>query len=495
MGLVVQAVQDPLLTLLTPSAPAAKATGVPAAFRALLAELLGAPGAETSAGRASKDGLPADNSLPGDLPAAGDTTKDDTKGAALIALLAQLQPGQIASLLAVMAPDKRTEAEPAVTSAGSAPLQGEPPAETIAGVTTGAAPADETDDLTATTIGQAPGGPGSAAPTPAGAETPAAQEGSTSPALSSEPEAPESTAPQAVNGPEKQAPSEATEPPANATTPPAPKEHSDNSGKTVLPPGMFRAAFKGRAERTDHRNRGSAAAGDDSIDQSAPPGDAPPVTQQAATSVVRSVGNANDQAATNSNGNGQVPGQPQPKASVEGVAHASDQSVLHRADEPQQASGAEAATPATRPQLPEAAQQVVRAVLERVEQGGGEARLHLRPENLGEVVIRVHTDGDHVRVEIHADRPEAAQLLREHAVNLSSMLGKQGLNLGDVWVGLGGQQAGGSQNGQQPQHAGGNRPGSSDFAALVGIGDSVATDRHNLLRAAYNPDGAHVYRV
>lgn len=146
-----------------------------------------------------------------------------------------------------------------------------------------------------------------------------------------------------------------------------------------------------------------------------------------------------------------------------------------------------------RPELPPAVDQVARTVIEKVEAGGGEAKLHLHPADLGEITIHVHADGDHVQVHVHAERPEAAQLIREHTVDLSSMLGQQGLNLADVNVSLGQPGSGNANPGEQQPAP--NRPGNGDFAALMGIGDSTATDRFNRVRAAYNPNGAFDYRV
>ena len=522
MGLVVQATQDPLLTLLAPIVPAAQATAAPDVFEALLTELLGAHGAETIVGAAPKDAAPAKSRLPGELPAAGDPTKDETKSATLLEALAQLQPAQVGPVAAKTAPEKQAATSSTIASAGGKPLTGgveagladamdgaNAPATPTAGASLDApapGPANTTitsSDAAATPV-PATVQPNGATAAPGVASTTVTNSGgAATPAPATLPPTDATAAPgpastTVTNADGAATPAPTTFPPADATSAPAPKEHSDSSGKTVLPPGMFRAAFRGRADHAEHPNRGGKApAGDvppETPVASAPPGDAPPVTQQAAISVVRSVGNANDNAATNSGENGKDPGQPQPKASAEGIAHSSEHSILHRADETQQAPETAAPKPAPQAQLPEAARQVIRAVVERAEQGGGEARLHLRPENLGEVTIRVQTDGDHVRVEIRADRPEAAQLLREHSVELSNMLGNQGLNLGNLSVGLGGQQAGGSQN-EQPQSAAPNRPGSSEFGALMGLGETDATDRHNLLRAAYNPDGTHVYRV
>lgn len=148
--------------------------------------------------------------------------------------------------------------------------------------------------------------------------------------------------------------------------------------------------------------------------------------------------------------------------------------------------------PAPAAELPKQVEHVASAVIERVDAGGGEARIHLDPVDLGEVTIHVHTEGQSVRVEIHAERREAMNLLRDHSQDLSTLLGDRGLNLSDVNVGLGRGNGGQAWGGdQQPQ----NRPVSGEFASVLGIEDGVSMERHQRLRAAYNPDGAHLFRV
>ncbi len=151
------------------------------------------------------------------------------------------------------------------------------------------------------------------------------------------------------------------------------------------------------------------------------------------------------------------------------------------------------APPAAEPpaELPQQVDQVASAVIERVEAGGGEARIHLEPLELGEVTIHVRTDGDEVRIEIRAERPDAARLLRDQSQDLSSLLGSRGLNLSDVNVGVGGENAGSFFESRQDHP----RPVVGEFAAVLGLDDPSSASRHNRLRAAYNPDGALLYRV
>jgi flagellar hook-length control protein FliK len=228
-----------------------------------------------------------------------------------------------------------------------------------------------------------------------------------------------------------------------------------------------------------------------------PAGDTAPATE----GVVRSVGNASESApgrSDNQPGPRLEDSRPLPRASANGIAHASANSAV---GEVRQAGAPEAPTPevvdAPAPveppaELPQQVDQVASAVIERVEAGGGEARIHLEPLELGEVTIHVRTDGDEVRIEIRAERPDTARLLRDQSQDLSSLLGSRGLNLSDVNVGVGGGDAGSFFESRQDQ----SRPVAGEFAAVLGLDDDPSSaSRHNRLRAAYNPDGALLYRV
>lgn len=232
--------------------------------------------------------------------------------------------------------------------------------------------------------------------------------------------------------------------------------------------------------------------------------DGPQPEQADASSVVRNVGNANTETEADSSGSG--PGtehrariraieRPQARTSDEGNIHLAHSAVGEQRPVDETApldAPAPAEGPASAPEVPQQVDQVASAVIERMEQGGGEARIHLHPVELGEVTIRVHTEGDTVRVAIHAERREAMNLLRDHTQDLSTLLGERGLNLSDVNVGFGrgnGSQAWGDD--RSPQ----NRPVSGAFAAVMGTDKDVPIERHQRLRAAYNPDGAHFFRV
>ncbi|MCC6267269.1 MAG: flagellar hook-length control protein FliK [Dehalococcoidia bacterium] len=226
-------------------------------------------------------------------------------------------------------------------------------------------------------------------------------------------------------------------------------------------------------------------------------------SQPGATSVVRSVGNAqkrNDTASDTEAGEdehagpGHRPDRPQPRASAQGIAHAAPNSAVGEFRPTTEAPETEAVStvPVEASEVPPQVDQVASTVIETVDAGGGEARIHLDPADLGEVTIHVRTNGDTVHVEVRAERQEAMQLLRDHTQDLSNLLGERGLNLSDVNVGLGrGDQ--GRAWGEASQRE--DRGAAGEFASILGGDDGAAIEIHQRLRAAYNPDGALVYRV
>lgn len=193
-----------------------------------------------------------------------------------------------------------------------------------------------------------------------------------------------------------------------------------------------------------------------------------------------------------------LPGQaarPVPNASEQGIAHAAAHSAagqLRETPSPEATAVTETSAPTPSTGAPPQVEQVGTAVIEKVEAGGGEATIRLDPAELGEVNIRVRIDDGKVYVEVHAGRPEAAHVFRDHTVDLASLLGGRGLDLADVFVGGGGDQ---QSHGQGQEARGSREPAETGFAGLLGFEEPALAERHNRLRAAYNPDGAHVYRV
>ena len=138
---------------------------------------------------------------------------------------------------------------------------------------------------------------------------------------------------------------------------------------------------------------------------------------------------------------------------------------------------------------------VADAVVEHLDSEGGEARIILDPPELGEIIIKLHARGEHVSIEVTAQRHEAIQMLRDGSPSLASLLHDRGLDLGTAQFTLSqqGQQGGDQQAGEH----GPNNSAGTGFGQLLGFdepGEAVARN-HNKLRAAYNPDGDFAYRV
>lgn len=237
------------------------------------------------------------------------------------------------------------------------------------------------------------------------------------------------------------------------------------------------------------------------------PGSGAPANLPSESGVVRSVGNAEnasrlqsgeDEAKSGERGDNRGPARIEstPRASAKGIEHAAATSPVGGLRQLTDATPlAEAAAPgAPAPvEVPPQVERVADTVFESVEVGATEARLRLDPAEMGEVIIHIHSDGDGgIRVEVRAESPEAAQLLRDHTQDLSQLLGDRGMNLSDVNVGLGRGNNEQTTFGQERRNDG---PANGEFASILGIDEPVSAARHNRLRSTYNPDGAHIYRV
>ncbi|GEM_PF-6925342 len=94
--------------------------------------------------------------------------------------------------------------------------------------------------------------------------------------------------------------------------------------------------------------------------------------------------------------------------------------------------------------------------------GDGEARIHLQPENLGEVVVRVKLEAGHLSVDLQAARPEAREAVQAAMPRLEATLEQHGFKVENLSLNGGMNQPwNGSpsgtpwQEGQRRQHAGG----------------------------------------
>jgi hypothetical protein len=82
-------------------------------------------------------------------------------------------------------------------------------------------------------------------------------------------------------------------------------------------------------------------------------------------------------------------------------------------------------------------------------QGGGEMRVRLKPENLGELSLRIMTDGKSVGLQIQASDDKAKKVIEESMSFLKESLSAQHLTLGQVDVTLAGSSAQNHSNGNE----------------------------------------------
>ena len=223
--------------------------------------------------------------------------------------------------------------------------------------------------------------------------------------------------------------------------------------------------------------------------------------------VVRSVGNAEtsnrsrggqDNAEFGERGQSRATGRIEntPRASAPGIENAAAHSPVGELRATSQATPlaeALAQEPPAPVEVPPQVDQVAATIFESVEVGATEALLRLDPAEMGEVLIRIHSDADGLRIDIRAERPEAMQMFRDRTELLSQLLGDRGLNLADVNVGLG-RGGNGQAAGDSPSRRN-DTPANGEFAGILGLDEPGSAARHNRLRSAYNPDGAHIYRV
>lgn len=83
------------------------------------------------------------------------------------------------------------------------------------------------------------------------------------------------------------------------------------------------------------------------------------------------------------------------------------------------------------PELPE---QIVQSLRLQATAGGGEARVQLRPEYLGELTIRVVVEGGAVTARLEAEVPAVREWIERHEVSLRQALGEHGLTLDELSV-------------------------------------------------------------
>lgn len=433
MGLTVADVAQTLFPVATGTAQLASNGGLQAGFAALLQRFAGAVMPAAGGGA---DPLTLQLEL---LPEGGDGTGDETIAEALAAMCAGL--GLAPQPLTVPLGEQATVGAASAAAAGISTAQLAALEAALADLsgTGGVSPADE-----------ASGGEGEAAAappvTPASASGPQAAPGATAPAIPA--------------GSLAGAPPEAAAPP-------------------IQPPGQDIPAVPQPALASD-------------VSSQAPPGGLVPANQ--VNGVVRSVGNAFTE---DSDGPAVIGGPGAGQSHIESeAAQEAPQPVAELANVSNHHPAVDAAEVVEAParpvaDLPEAVRQVGRAVIERLQEGGGTTRIHLHPEELGRVSVDVRIEGGEVHLTVIAERPEAARLLREHAPDLAQVFREHGLDL-HVQVGSGGQERGQGESTDGRSHR--QRAGEPSFADVFG-GDTQPVRTESRVRAAYNPDGLHMYRI
>jgi len=96
---------------------------------------------------------------------------------------------------------------------------------------------------------------------------------------------------------------------------------------------------------------------------------------------------------------------------------------------PAAAARADVPAPPTAPGEPELPDQIVQSLRLHATTGGGEARVQLRPEYLGELTVRVVVEDGVVTARLEAERPAVRDWIERHEVMLRQALGEHGLTL------------------------------------------------------------------
>ncbi|MGE0463714.1 MAG: flagellar hook-length control protein FliK [Vicinamibacterales bacterium] len=102
------------------------------------------------------------------------------------------------------------------------------------------------------------------------------------------------------------------------------------------------------------------------------------------------------------------------------------------------------------PELPE---QIVQSLRLQATAGGGEARVQLRPEYLGELTIRVVVEDGAVTARLEAEAPAVREWIERHEVSLRQALGEHGLTLDELSVSDRGGSGGALDEGERDDTA------------------------------------------
>jgi hypothetical protein len=126
---------------------------------------------------------------------------------------------------------------------------------------------------------------------------------------------------------------------------------------------------------------------------------------------------------------------------------------------------------------------------------GGEMRIRLKPENLGELHVRVMTDGRNVGLQIQATDEKAKRIIEESLSHLKESMAAQNLSLGAVDFTVGHMQ-GSSQSGdgafQGNQHQQGQSGLAGDWLSQQGGGNQKAHGQSLFVEKNCVPETAFV---
>ncbi len=109
-------------------------------------------------------------------------------------------------------------------------------------------------------------------------------------------------------------------------------------------------------------------------------------------------------------------------------------------------------------------------------QGGGEMRIRLKPENLGELHLRIVTQGNEVGIQIQASDDKAKKILQESLGGLKDSLASQSLTLGKVEFSV--AQAGSSADARNDARDPNQQQSQSQYNQQSALGQNAGDNRN-----------------
>jgi hypothetical protein len=129
----------------------------------------------------------------------------------------------------------------------------------------------------------------------------------------------------------------------------------------------------------------------------------------------------------------------------------------HKADDllPVGTAGGLAATQAQSPTVSASERrEVIQNIMNQAEvlaqKGGGEMKMVLKPDHLGEIQLHVAMEGNQVEVKMTTDNQQAKQLIESHAADLRHGLSQHSFSMEKLDVSVGDRNTGNFNQGRQP---------------------------------------------